>query len=733
MVSRKPAASGRRTQGKILACYDRALGWIVSNTIPEMGIAVSDKRRLPYAEVTGYLIPTLFQSGEIHLAERYADYLALVQRPDGSFAGADGESYFFDTAQALRGLLKAALRWDKYVTAARRSADYLASRIGDDGRIPTAYGGTIPECVHVYALPPLLEAGEFFSVDDYGRKANLAADKYLDSPDTFNTRVLSHFLGYILEGFVEMGRSEPVEPVIREVLSSQRKDGGIPARPDVGWVCSVGAFQVAAVAYKMRMYDAADGIVDHACSMQRPSGGFYGSYGRGAGYFRNEEISWAAKFFLDAIHLKVASFFERHASIFPREILPEDGRLISILDYMGDMNDRKILDAGCGKGRIAMAVKEAYPRCEMHGLDISRSLLAQVPESIVKKEGSILDLPYGSETFDGVFCVEVLEHSLRTGKAISELCRVLKKDGRIIIIDKNLERLGALEITDFEQWFDMNEVADLLGRHCRNVQAEELIVGGEKKTGLFLAWKGIKGDMLLANERWHEVIVGDKEAGKLAEKIRSNAFPIWCRPLLESTRPGDSMLELGSGSGEISAVMTLYGRNPVLIDYCVENVEFARALFEELGVTGCFIHADIMEGIPLEDGSVDWVWSSGFLQHYEERQIKWILEESTRVCRQGVLSLVPNAASIFYRLGKYKMEKEGSWAYGKENPKYTMRNIYNEVGLREIEEYSVGLYHPLRFWGSDQEDIRELYDSLDPGEMRALNQGYLLFTKGRKR
>ena len=37
------------------------------------------------------------------------------------------------------------------------------------------------------------------------------------------------------------------------------------------------------------------------------SGGFFGSYGKGANYFTKEEISWAVKFFIDAEHLAEAA------------------------------------------------------------------------------------------------------------------------------------------------------------------------------------------------------------------------------------------------------------------------------------------------------------------------------------------------------------------------------------------------------------------------------------------
>src|SRR5262249_48681806 len=51
-------------------------------------------------------------------------------------------------------------------------------------------------------------------------------------------------------------------------------------------------------------------------------------------------------------------------------------------------------------------------------------------------------LPFADSIFDGVVCIEVIEHIPELGAALSEIARVLKSGGRAIIIDKNPVGVG---------------------------------------------------------------------------------------------------------------------------------------------------------------------------------------------------------------------------------------------------------------------------------------------------
>jgi malonyl-CoA O-methyltransferase len=477
---------------KIILNYNKAIDWIKKNTISGKGIIVSSKQKIPYPEVTGYLIPTLMDAGEYGLAEQYSDFLSDVQRPNGSFAGPDGREYIFDSGQALRGLVRASQKWDRFKPVAIKTADYIVSCIKENGQIPCIYGKEITECINVFLLPALLEAADFFGKPDYLAAAKKTLSYYKNVPDVLNKNRLTHFLAYIIDGFIDMGEADFVRPLAKEILSRQKANGKITAYPNVDWSCSTGVAQFAIIAYKLGLNKNGDKAIDYLCGIQNYSGGFFGSRGLFAKYFRNEEIPWANKFFIDAIHLKIKSSFNNDADTFSSDISINDGRFKAVIDYLGNVENKKILDVGCGKGRFAKKIKDFYPSCEMHGVDISEELLKEVPAPIIKNKGSILNLPYSENFFDCVFCVETLEHAIKIQKAIQEMCRVLKGNGKIIVIDKNIKKMGALKIADFEQWFDKNEVKDALKEYCNNVEVEEIGYQDNEADGLFLSWTGTK-------------------------------------------------------------------------------------------------------------------------------------------------------------------------------------------------------------------------------------------------
>ena len=181
-----------------------------------------------------------------------------------------------------------------------------------------------------------------------------------------------------------------------------------------------------------------------------------------------------------------ASRDEEH---FPSTIDPRIQHVQVILKFFGDLADKRVLDVGCGKGRFARVLQERNPEAEVWGLDISEEMLRYVPAGIHTRVGSMTELPFADSTFDCAYATESLEHAVDIGRAVDEICRVVKPGGKLVIIDKNAGHWGQLETPRWERWFGRKELEDLFRRHCRVVRSEYLSYWEDvKPDGLFIVW-----------------------------------------------------------------------------------------------------------------------------------------------------------------------------------------------------------------------------------------------------
>lgn len=90
----------------------------------------------------------------------------------------------------------------------------------------------------------------------------------------------------------------------------------------------------------------------------------------------------------------------------------------------------KILDVGCGTGRMLSYFSEV----EKYGVDISVDMAKMCRDKGIEAcMGNVEDLPYLDESMDMVICTDVLEHVFDLHKTLSEINRVVKRGGHIIL------------------------------------------------------------------------------------------------------------------------------------------------------------------------------------------------------------------------------------------------------------------------------------------------------------
>ncbi len=101
----------------------------------------------------------------------------------------------------------------------------------------------------------------------------------------------------------------------------------------------------------------------------------------------------------------------------------------SLIQKYAKTGDR-ILDVGVGLGRLLSPFKNL----ERFGVDISLEYLKIAKtKNITCSLSKVEELPYKDKLFDIIVCTDVLEHVLDFNKSISEILRVLKPNGYLII------------------------------------------------------------------------------------------------------------------------------------------------------------------------------------------------------------------------------------------------------------------------------------------------------------
>lgn len=501
-----------------LDVYRRAVQWIKNNTLNAEAICYVAGGKEGYPEVTGYFIPSLIEWGYRETAAAYARWLCNIQKADGSWGDAAGKmSFIFDTGQILKGLLAISGLLPEVRENILRGCEWMVSKVETDGRMPlldeNEWGRGIAnaELVHLYCLSPLREASELYGIPKYRKKADevLAYYKKKHREDIVRFERLSHFQAYVLEGLVDLGEIDLAREGMEVMAGYLDQRGYVPAYSNVEWVCSTGMFQLAVTWFKMGDIKRGNQAFAYACNLQNESGGWYGSYPVGQNateentYFPYDEISWAEKFFLDALHAKSIAEFQSmykephalesfHQIERTNELYQVVYRSVKQICEQKGSEDIRVLDVGCGWGRYIQKLSEDFPMAQFYAVELIRQPLDHIKiPNVHKAVGSLTNIPYQNEKMDIVYTCEALEHAIEIENAIHEMARVTKSKGMMVVVDKNLAALGKMKMMEWEQYFDENRLKQRMEVFCEEVQViHGLRINGEETSSDFSAWIG---------------------------------------------------------------------------------------------------------------------------------------------------------------------------------------------------------------------------------------------------
>jgi len=221
----------------------------------------------------------------------------------------------------------------------------------------------------------------------------------------------------------------------------------------------------------------------------------------------------------------------------------------------------------------------------------------------------------------------------------------------------------------------------------------------------------------------------------LVKKIQNSTVSFWTNEMLSIAKKNNCkrILEIGPGSGETALYLANAGYDVTVLDFSNEVIELIEVAATRIG---CFIDTVLHDArlpLPFNNVNFDIIYSIGLMEHFSET-VRIEMLKQWRHFANVVISMVPNAASLCYRLGKEQQEEQGTWIWGEENPLYTQMNEFILAHYEIKEEYTIGDLHSLSFL-SENDELRKVMRRLlmvraKKGISDCFHQGYLLVTVG---
>jgi hypothetical protein len=312
-----------------------------------------------YPETTGYIITSLLLYAEKNAAESIkqaaiamADWEIKVQMPSGAVQGGtvcsakQQTAAAFNTGMVIDGWISAfeQTQQQKYLDAAVKAASFLAQDMGDQGFFKTNGEFVRDNEVKTYtclcawgmyrtgkaAHQPALMKAAVNAIESALQQRN-EKGWFRNNCLTHSTKPLTHTIGYVLQGILEVGilagRSDFVAAFkhsLSGALSSMDESGRLAGRLDDNWhpkasyVCLTGSAQLAILCFRLAEHNGDQTFVTQGhkltgfvkatqvlcCENNGIKGAIAGSYPIIGDYMVAGYPNWATKYYIDALMLQ---------------------------------------------------------------------------------------------------------------------------------------------------------------------------------------------------------------------------------------------------------------------------------------------------------------------------------------------------------------------------------------------------------------------------------------------
>jgi SAM-dependent methyltransferase len=447
----------------------------------------------PYIETTGYIIPTLIAAGRylgnetiVGQAELAARWLLGMQKDSGAFCDTDtGREQVFDTGQVLTGLIEAFRTWgdERFLDAAVRAGSWLIDVQEKDGSWQRYAYNDMSHTYYTKVAASLLQLAQVSGESRYHEAALKNVRWAIDRQDDdgyfrhmefrAGEDPFLHTIAYVIEGLLDSYATAKdtimLDAAMKTVAAlgevNEKREMLLSSQYGEHWVsvnrerCITGLAQWAGIsmrAYHLtgdkNMLTQAVKTIYYLKSKQylKPDRDLYGAlpgsvplWGKYLGFCYP---NWGVKFFIDALiaydtygipqwkeqETWVSGAFSFSESVVSEELGANDRKYLALIaKEIGTEKNLTVLDIGCGKGKFIRHFGQNYPHWTIAGVDPSFS------DGHSIRTGSVYALPVPDDYADVILLVEVVQHidDLRT--ALTEVSRVTKEGGCLVIGDRD--------------------------------------------------------------------------------------------------------------------------------------------------------------------------------------------------------------------------------------------------------------------------------------------------------
>jgi ubiquinone/menaquinone biosynthesis C-methylase UbiE len=110
----------------------------------------------------------------------------------------------------------------------------------------------------------------------------------------------------------------------------------------------------------------------------------------------------------------------------------------AVLELAQNNSPKTILDVGCGTGRLLRKAKEQWPDVQVFGVDPAEAMITQATRLLPSGKFYVAmaeSLPLPDQSVDLAFSTMSYHHWANQDRAVKEIARVLRPNGRFLLAD----------------------------------------------------------------------------------------------------------------------------------------------------------------------------------------------------------------------------------------------------------------------------------------------------------